>query len=1208
MKKRALLLAAAAIALFSGPALAASNCDTTTITAYCDITTVITSAVTTSTVNNGSPDDIFIETVASGKSTPAGVQISSSNATVATTALKIDSDNNVTNEGTISNKDTPYGVGVEINAGQSSTDTTTVADFYGTLGTIDLSGAGTTKTGVLLDLPTTLGAGIIDATATTPADINNNVVPGIDLGTVTVVGDDSYGVHMLTGVTLEGPLLIDGAVGVTSSTKTAGTATDVTGVEIDGNIVGDLSVNRTGLGGSIVAAGPGSRGLVVLGTVDGSISNFGTIDTLGAAPTSSSSTSSSTTKTSTTGNPMGGSAFVLAGSVSHGIYNGGPVDPSDVGVINAALIVTQGSGPAALISPSQGPLAVPLNIGLYTNSDGTAPADPGFDFYNRGQITAQPPNVDTSAIGMEIVGAAGTPVTFQGGTIGSDPTVYSGGILNSGLIGATVSTDTNAVNPAAATGLWIGNYVDVPVLVNTSEVGAGHGNITASVSGASPGQAIALLINCGTGTSCNPATDGHGELDKLYNSGTISATATSTDTKTAFLTAIAIDDKSGTLSYINNSGTISATACATPAAGTCVNLDNYTAQNRTQTYTAAYLEQNTTGIDFENSGHVGGDIFFGSGDDILNVTGTGASVIGNISFFGGHDTLNVGDTDTVSGAVLERGGGYVNVTVGTTAGGTGTLIVNNTDFANDNNNANGTMQVGTLDVKSGGTLGISLSQGFNQEASGGTHPILVQSVVPATGLIHLESGAILDITFGSFVSTPSGGPAEFVLFDAPTIAIDNSFEIKNSINATIPFMFTGGVCGYGVLGFDTCSGSAPSEDQLIVSLQPKTAAELNLSGYAAQIFPYANVALANDNPLGASIIQAGHGLDSTIPSDVTRGDQLYQNLYSQFAPDVSGGARAIAISLTDQATSVIGAHQRELRMYAGKESAATLWGQEFVQRFDNATNNPNGYRDSGFGFALGADGGTPADGRYGGAFTFFSGDILEKVPAQVKTSTEWYMLSGYTDWRGRGLFFDSQLTVGYGSLRGRRNIYVDDKDGNRLLTRTASDRRASLMAAGGFSGGAVFNWGTLVAMPQFSTDVLTLRENGYTETGGGDGMDLAVQPYYTKSWRGYVGSTFREDVKIGSVYLQPEVRIGYRYDFLADPVKLKVHFAADPLNSVAAGQPFQITGPDPAKGNFVFGAGLSTTTANWSIGLSYDLVSGGGLTQHTGVFTLVGRL
>ncbi len=127
-----------------------------------------------------------------------------------------------------------------------------------------------------------------------------------------------------------------------------------------------------------------------------------------------------------------------------------------------------------------------------------------------------------------------------------------------------------------------------------------------------------------------------------------------------------------------------------------------------------------------------------------------------------------------------------------------------------------------------------------------------------------------------------------------------------------------------------------------------------------------------------------------------------------------------------------------------------------------------------------------ASGRYGGALTFFSGDILEKIPAQVKTSTEWYMFSGYTDWRGKGLFFDSQVTVGYGSLTGRRAIFVDNSTGGTLIARVATDKRASLMAAGGFSTGAVMNMGTLVFMPQFSMDALTLRENGYTETGGAE--------------------------------------------------------------------------------------------------------------------------
>ena len=1192
MYKRALLLTAATVALLSSWQAQAATCSgNATSPTLCDITTAITTPLATSTVQ-AAPSDITIENTGSIAVT-----------TATSPALKIDSDNNVINYNIISNKNTTGAIGVEMIAGHDST-TTTVATYNGALfegtGTttdsIDLSGTGTGKTGLLIEPLDTFGTGTIDATATTSADVAASIAPGINVGTMNVVGDDSFGVHILTGVTLEGPLVIDGALKVKSSTTSAGAATNMTGVEVDGSVVGNINVGGLLDGGSISAIGAGAHGLVVLGPVDGSVINNASITTAG----------SSTAPTTTTGNAMGGVAVTLASSITKGIYNAGPITSSDAstGAIPTATIATQGTGPALVISPSSALVPGELDVGLYVNSDGTAPADPGYDFYNRGQISAQPPNVNTSSLAVHIVGANGTPVVFQGGMIGT--TSYTGGILNSGLIGSSASTDTNATGVTTATALWIDNYVTVPVLNNTSEVGSGHGNIVATVSGASSGQAIAILINCGGGTTCNPppgGTDGFGTLNALYNSGVISATATSTDTKTALLTAIAIDDKSGTLSYINNTGTIKAVACATAL---CVNLDS----PGVQSHIAASLQNSTSDIDFENSGSVQGDILFGSGSDTLNVTGAGASVIGNISFYGtpvgGHDTLNIGDNDTVAGAVLERGGGYVNVTVGT-GGGTGSLFVNNTDFAGNSNDADGTMQVGTLDVKSGGTLGISLSQGFNQDASGGIHPILVQAVGGA-GLIHLETGAKLDISFGSFVSTPNGGDAQFVLFDAPTITVDDTFDIKNSVNSSIPFLFSGTVCSYNVDGFDTCSGSAPSEDQVNISLSPKTADELHLSGYAKQIFPYANTALANDNTLGSAVIQAGSNLDSTNPTDTATGDQLYQDLYSQFAPDVSGGARAIAVSLTDQATSVVGAHQRTLRMYAGKDSAATLWGQEFVQRFDDGTNMPNGYRDSGFGFALGADGGSPSSGRYGGAFTFFSGDILEKLPAQVKTSTEWYMFSGYTDWRGKGLFFDSQVTVGYGSLTGRRSMFVRDKNGNLILARIATNKRASLMAAGGFSTGTVMNWGTLVFMPQFSMDALTLRENGYTETGGGDGFDLSVDPYYAKSLRAFVGADVREDLKIGGFYLQPEARAGYRYDLLADPVKINARFAADPTSSIPAGSTFTLTGPDPSKGNFVLGAGIATTTMNWSIGINYDLVSGGGLTQHTGTFTLVGRL
>lgn len=1163
MNKRALLLSAAVLALFSGPAFAVTCDGPATTATLCDIKSAVTTTIATSNVQS-SPSDITIEGTGA------------INVTTATApALKIDSDNNVINNGTISNKNTSNAIGVEILAGHGSA-TTTVATYNGAIfsGTtngvsIDLTGTGTGKTGLLIAPPTTLGSGTVDATATTTADVANNIAPGILVGSMNVVGDNSYGVHLLSGVTLEGPLSIDGPVSVKASTTAAGNNTGVVGVEVDGNITGNLSIAPSSLiGGSVVAAGAGARGVVVLGSIDGTFFNGGQIQAIGA----SSSSSSSSSKTSTTGNPQAGSAVTIAGSVTGGIYNAGPIDSTNAGTTTAAQIFSQGTGPAMLITSTQS--TSPVVIGVYTDA-----SNPGFSFYNRGQISTQPANVNTGSIGMRISGTSALSVTFDGG------------IFNSGMIGSSASTDTSGPSSGVATtALWIDDFATVPTLYNSNQVGGGHGIIQATISGASPGQAIAVLIN--------KDTSGSGSLGSIYNSGSILASAATSDTKISLLNAIAIDDLAGSLTSITNIGLISATST--------------TLDNNAQGHTALNTSTNTHDVNFQNSGRVIGDIFFGSGQDTLHVFGTAsapASVIGNINFNGsngtGNDTLTLDNYAGVTGAVLESGGGYVNVTVGT--GGQGTsLFVNNTDFAGNTTVDKGTLEVGTLDVKSGATLGITLSQGFNQ-ASDASNPALISgaNAGASNADINIESGANLDVSFGSFVSAPgTGQTARFTLLDAPLgdLTIANQSAIKDSIEASIPFLFTGDVCQYNISGggIDACSGTN-SDSALVVDLQPKSAEDLQLSGNAKAIFTHVNSALASDNKLGAAVIAAGSGLNNT--TDLAKGDQLYQNLYSQFAPDVSGGGRAIAVSLTDEATSVLGARQRALRMYAGKESAATLWGQEFAQRLDNGTNTPNGFHDSGFGFAVGADGGSISSGRYGAAFTFFSGDILEKTPAQVKTSTEWYMLSGYTDWRGKGLFFDSQVTVGYGALTGKRSIFVKDSNGDLLLERTATNKRASLVGAAGFSTGAVMNMGTLVAMPQFSMDALTLRENGYKETGGGNGFDLTVDPYYAKSLRAYIGSTFREDLNLGGFYLQPEARLGYRYDVLADPVKMKAIFAADP-NATA----FTLSGPDPAKGNFVLGAGMAATTGSWSIGLNYDYLNGSGLTQQSGTITLVGRL
>jgi outer membrane autotransporter protein len=303
-------------------------------------------------------------------------------------------------------------------------------------------------------------------------------------------------------------------------------------------------------------------------------------------------------------------------------------------------------------------------------------------------------------------------------------------------------------------------------------------------------------------------------------------------------------------------------------------------------------------------------------------------------------------------------------------------------------------------------------------------------------------------------------------------------------------------------------------------------------------------------------------------------------------------------------------------MYAGQPGDTTIWGQEFTQNLNvGSKTTAGGYTNTGFGFVLGADGGNPRNGRYGAAFQFYSGDTSEKAPRTDKTNSEWLMLTGYTDWRGRGFFFDSQASIGYAQLRGQRFITVGQT--GATVSRDARGDRAGEFLSGGATTGVILSAGGTVFMPQLSLDGLTMREEGYTETSSTqfnviqknqDGFDLTVKPNYMNSLRLFAGADVRQDLNFGDFYLQPELRAGYRYDFLGGQEKVKAAFvsqAADPASF------FSIMGPDPARGNLVLGGGLATTTGAWSVGISYDYVKGFGSTNslnQIGTFTIVGRM
>jgi hypothetical protein len=1236
LNKQFLLLSVAmAAALAGSPAFAQLDPED-------DITTALTVPVTSATAVNGLPADILLDTGGS-------ITVSTSGAnTTPQAAVTIDSDNSfkaITGT-TISNKDTTMGVGIlvdlttvpidAINDPNCTTDCAHTFEGITEAGTIDLTGTGTGKIGVYLQ-------GADPTTSTTVNAFTGNI--DMTGSTMTITGDSSVGVQIDQLAQLNGNLTL-GQITMKPSTDTStlgviglkvdgivnGNIDEASQMNLDGNVssgaatmigmdlTGTVNGNVTiDTGGSIAVLGSGAQGILLTGSINclpsdcstslGSLVNNGSITV--AAKSGGFAT--------TTGNPVAGIAVGIGGSINGGIYNAGPSFVGDD--VGSALISTQGIAPALEISPSLEAVtpAVPIVIGVYVPTGTTPDPDPNFSFYNRGTISAGSSNANDS-----------TQAIFIGGGNTIATTTLTGGFFNAGNVFA-VATDLKGAAVTRSVALNIGSYAyigatlngsvfsgdlysisepapgsysyqymntgstaktlvqDQAAIVNSTE--GGSGSIIATVAGASDGEADAILI---ANTAYVPS---------IINQGTISAIATTTDTAdTQSLLARAIVDNSGSLTFIENNGLISAAVT--------------TLDNNTQQAIAIDLRSDTFGepagqgvvildqasVTANSSARIIGDILFGTGDQqIVDVEGASttntASITGNIAYGGGSiagsDLLIVGMDGTVTGKITSDSTLGVDVTVRDR----GTLnLLNDTTALNAYD----------FDVQAGGTLNLTVLETFKSGI------INILDTAPNSG--RLDTGALLNITYGSFVGTTS----DFILMSGPTgsIFVPDAGIYQQEILNKLPFLFdpnfTTLTVQHGVALPDGDLG-----DEFVLHVVPKNAAALGLTGYAAQLLPLANQALANDDLLGAAFVNG-----------ITNQKQA-QIAYNEMAPDVSGGARAIAIALTDQSSGPVAARQRILRMYGKQDGETTLWGEEFaefVQDPGDKSTGQTGFKDHGFGFVLGLDGGDPKTGWYGGAFSFYSGDIVEPLPRDSHTNTLWYMLTGYTDWRGKGLFLDTKADIGYMDLKSKRFVDLTIPNasgtGSTLFKDEADGHRPGIVGALGVTTGAILEYGSTTFTPQLSIDGMSMREEGYTEshggglvngtspTGNGKGMDLSTQSYYASSLRAFIGTEVREDLNFGGFFVQPDIRLGYRYDFLNDPTKLKFNFADVGTNSTPTpGPTFTLVGPDPAQGNFVAGASISATTDAWSLGANFDFIRGtNGATTEVGTVHLLGRI
>ena len=85
--------------------------------------------------------------------------------------------------------------------------------------------------------------------------------------------------------------------------------------------------------------------------------------------------------------------------------------------------------------------------------------------------------------------------------------------------------------------------------------------------------------------------------------------------------------------------------------------------------------------------------------------------------------------------------------------------------------------------------------------------------------------------------------------------------------------------------------------------------------------------------------------------------------------------------------------------------------------------------------------------------------------------------------------------------------------------------------------------------------------------------------------------------------------MGFFGTAFSEPNLIRFAYAFGNSTGTGPGQTITLQGPDPAQGNFVAGASLSTTTDAWTLGASYDFIRGtNGETAQAGTIHLLGRI
>ena len=704
-------------------------------------------------------------------------------------ALTLNSDNAVSNAGTITIEDVDNAVGVSLEGGanRSYTQSGTInvrENFTPTDSDDDgiIDGAfaeGTGRTGILISGASPF-EGNVEFTSTSIIDVEGNDSFGINLTNTSMAQNG-----------LTGNLTYDGQTSVRGD--------NATGINIGSGISGDFAQN-----GAISTTGLNAQAINIDADIQGGFTSSGAITNTGYRFTNRPGLSNA--ETGAAGRDsleaedllQAGSAINISSNIAGGVYFDNNLDPlldadgnptlDDEGnalqqLGTAGSVVQNGSAPAILIDGN----GTPISIGRVAAI--TDPAADGFDadlqyaFVNQGTLQAN-----------------GVFDNINATTFSVSNATLEGGINNTGTMSS--ATFVGPVNPSGSDGharvIVLGSNA-IAESINNSGVILASSSEAADLVFADPDNPTPATNVLATAIDIEASA----ELSEITNSGIISALLVGRNGE-----AIAIQDQSGTLISLTNTGNISAVGGTSDTSGNSALDFSLIALDASQNVDGFTFVQNRavdTNLDDDISApdpSTVGDILLGSGNDSL--TSTAGLIIGDVDFAAGNDTLALSGGSTLRGDIANQGG--LDITVA-------------------DNSTLALASAGTTPITSASFDGTStfspVLDGSNGEAS----------TLVASGDISFDTGAtvaptltnVVGIDQTAFTIAQAGGT--LTVGDLATLAAAES-----------PFLFNS---TYDVVGND-----------LVITLDLRNAEELGLDQVQSAAFAPAVQALRNNTELG----------------------------------------------------------------------------------------------------------------------------------------------------------------------------------------------------------------------------------------------------------------------------------------------------------------------------------------------------------------------